>query len=46
MQIAAYVRSMSGLVAKDVAPARPDHLRAKTPESSTEQLTPKDSALQ
>jgi cytochrome c oxidase cbb3-type subunit III len=46
MQIAAYVRSMSGLVAKDVAPARPDHLRAKKPESSTEQLTPKDSALQ
>ena len=45
MQLAAYVRSMSGLLAKDVAPARSDHLRAKSPESSTEQLTPKDSGL-
>jgi cytochrome c oxidase cbb3-type subunit 3 len=45
MQLAAYVRSMSGLLAKDVAPARADHLRAKSPESSTEQLTPQDSGL-
>jgi cytochrome c oxidase cbb3-type subunit III len=45
MQLAAYVRSMSGLLAKDMAPARSDHLRAKSPESSTEQLTPKDSGL-
>lgn len=45
MQIAAYVRSMSGMLAKDVAPGRTDHLRAKKPESSTERLTPKDSAL-
>jgi cytochrome c oxidase cbb3-type subunit III len=45
MQLAAYVRSMSGLLAKDVAPARSDHLRAKNPESSTEQLTPQDSGL-
>ena len=45
LQIAAYVRSMSGLVAKDVAPGRPDHLRAKNPESSTEQLPPRDAAL-
>jgi cytochrome c oxidase cbb3-type subunit III len=45
MQIAAYVRSMSGLVAKDVAPGRSDHLRAKTPESATEKPTPRDSAL-
>jgi cytochrome c oxidase cbb3-type subunit 3 len=44
MQIAAYVRSMSGLLAKDVAPGRTDHLSAKKPESSTEQLTPKASA--
>jgi cytochrome c oxidase cbb3-type subunit III len=44
MQLAAYVRSMSGLLAKDVAPARSDHMRAKNPESSTEQLPPKDSA--
>jgi hypothetical protein len=36
---------MSGLLAKDVAPARPDHFCAKMPESATEQLTPKDSAL-
>ena len=45
MQIAAYVRSLSGLVAKDAVPARSDHLRPKTRESSTERLTPKDSAL-
>jgi cytochrome c oxidase cbb3-type subunit 3 len=45
MQIAAYVRSMSGLLAKDVAPGRTDHLSAKNPESATDQLTPKDSAL-
>jgi cytochrome c oxidase cbb3-type subunit III len=45
LQLAAYVRSMSGLVAKDVAPGRSDHLRAKTPESSSEQMAPKDSAL-
>jgi cytochrome c oxidase cbb3-type subunit 3 len=45
MQIAGYVRSMSGLLPKDVAPGRPDRLSAKKPESSTEQLTPKDSAL-
>ena len=45
MQLAAYVRSMSGLLAKDVAPGRTDHLRAKKPEAATEQLAPKDSAL-
>jgi cytochrome c oxidase cbb3-type subunit III len=45
MQIAAYVRSLSGMLAKDVAPGRSDHLSAKQPESSTEQLSPKDSAL-
>jgi cytochrome c oxidase cbb3-type subunit III len=44
MQIAGYVRSMSGLLPKDVAPGRTDHLSAKKPESSTEQLTPKASA--
>jgi cytochrome c oxidase cbb3-type subunit III len=44
MQIAAYVRSMSGLLPKDVAPGRTDHLSAKKPESSTGQLTPKASA--
>jgi cytochrome c oxidase cbb3-type subunit 3 len=45
MQLAAYVRSMSGLLAKDVAPPRSDHLRTKKPEASTEQLVPKDSSL-
>lgn len=45
MQLAAYVRSMSGLLAKDVAPGRTDHLSAKNPESATEKLTPKDSAV-
>jgi cytochrome c oxidase cbb3-type subunit 3 len=41
MQIAAYVRSMGGMLPKDVAPGRADHLRAKEPESATEQLAPK-----
>jgi cytochrome c oxidase cbb3-type subunit III len=45
MQLAAYVRSMSGLLAKDVAPGRTDRLSAKKPESATEQLAPKDSGL-
>jgi cytochrome c oxidase cbb3-type subunit 3 len=44
MQVAAYVRSMSGLLAKDVAPGRRDHLRAKEPEAATERLSPKDLA--
>jgi cytochrome c oxidase cbb3-type subunit 3 len=43
-QIAAYVRSMSGQVAKDVAPGRPDDMSAKTPEASTEKMEPKPSA--
>jgi cytochrome c oxidase cbb3-type subunit 3 len=43
-QLAAYVRSMSGQVSKDVAPGRPDDMSAKTPEASTEKLTPKSSA--
>jgi cytochrome c oxidase cbb3-type subunit 3 len=43
-QLAAYVRSMSGQVAKDVAPGRPDDMSAKTPESSTEKMEPKPSA--
>ena len=45
MQLAAYVRSMSGLLAKDVAPGRTDRLSAKKPESATDKLTPKDSGL-
>ena len=35
MQIAAYVRSMSGLLAKDVTPVRADRLQVKKPESAT-----------
>jgi cytochrome c oxidase cbb3-type subunit III len=45
LQLAAYVRSMSGLLPKDVAPGRTDHLRAKEPEAATERRPPKDSAL-
>jgi cytochrome c oxidase cbb3-type subunit III len=41
-QIAAYVRSMSGLLAKDVSPSRSDHMNAKPPESSTERMPPRD----
>jgi cytochrome c oxidase cbb3-type subunit 3 len=44
-QLAAYVRSMSGQVPKDAAPARPDHLQGKPPENSTEQQPVKDSSL-
>jgi cytochrome c oxidase cbb3-type subunit III len=43
-QLAAYVRSMSGQVSKDVAPARPDNMSAKTPEASTEKMELKPSA--
>ena len=35
-QIAAYVRSMSGQVRKDAAPARSDHMHVKEPENSKE----------
>ena len=36
-QLAAYVRSMSGQVRKDVAPTRDDHLQGRPPESMTKQ---------
>ena len=39
--LAAYVRSMSGLVAKDVAPGRTDHMAVKNPENETERISPK-----
>ena len=42
--IAAYVRSMGGLVPKDAAPGRDDHLSGKTPENSTEKMQPSNSA--
>jgi cytochrome c oxidase cbb3-type subunit 3 len=41
-EIAAYVRSMSGLLSKDVAPGRTDHMSAKNPENATEALVPKE----
>jgi cytochrome c oxidase cbb3-type subunit 3 len=44
-QLAAYVRSMSGQVPKDAAPARDDHMNVKKPESRTEKQQPKDSSL-
>jgi cytochrome c oxidase cbb3-type subunit 3 len=43
-ELAAYVRSMSGLVPKDVAPGRDDHLSGKPPESSTEKMQPSNSS--
>jgi hypothetical protein len=42
--LAAYVRSLGGLVPKDVAPGRDDHLSGKKPESSTEKMQPSNSA--
>jgi cytochrome c oxidase cbb3-type subunit 3 len=44
-QLAAYVRSMSGLVPKDVAPNRDDHMSGPPPESSTTRQQPKNSSL-
>jgi cytochrome c oxidase cbb3-type subunit III len=42
-QLAAYVRSMSGLVPKDAAPARNDDLYPGPPENSREEVEPVDS---
>jgi cytochrome c oxidase cbb3-type subunit 3 len=42
-KIAAYVRSLSGLVAKDVAPSRDDDMSGPPVESSTEKKPPKAS---
>jgi cytochrome c oxidase cbb3-type subunit 3 len=44
-QIAAYVRSMSGLVRKTDAPNREDDLRMKLPENSMEKQRPVDSGI-
>jgi cytochrome c oxidase cbb3-type subunit 3 len=44
-ELAAYVRSMSGLVPKDVAPNRDDHMSGPAPESSTTRQQPKNSSL-
>lgn len=43
-ELAAYVRSMSGQIAKDVSPGRPDHMAVKYPESETERLAPRQTA--
>jgi cytochrome c oxidase cbb3-type subunit 3 len=40
-QLVAYVRSLSGLQAKDVAPQRPDHMSARTSEQQTERQPPR-----
>jgi cytochrome c oxidase cbb3-type subunit 3 len=39
-EIAAYVRSLSGLLPKDVAPNRTDEMDVKAAESSTPRQTP------
>ena len=44
-QLAAYIRSMSGLVPKDVAPNRDDHMSGPPAESSTTRQQPKNSGL-
>jgi cytochrome c oxidase cbb3-type subunit III len=44
-QIAAYVRSMSGLLRKDVAPGRNDDMQVRPQEQSTEKAKPVRSAI-
>jgi cytochrome c oxidase cbb3-type subunit 3 len=44
-QIAAYVRSMSGLANKGAAPGRNDDMQGKPPENSAEKQEPKDSGI-
>lgn len=39
-QLAAYVRSMSGLLGKDVSPSREDDMNVKTPEQSQKKRPP------
>ena len=41
-QLAAYVRSLSGNVAKDAAPGRSDDMQMKEPENTKKQEKPKD----
>jgi cytochrome c oxidase cbb3-type subunit III len=40
-QLAAYVRSMSGLIRKDVRPGRDDHMQVKEQEQGAERARPK-----
>lgn len=44
-QIVAYVRSMSGLLRKDVAPGRSDDMQVRPQEQSTEKAKPVQSAI-
>jgi cytochrome c oxidase cbb3-type subunit 3 len=44
-QLVAYVRSMSGLAPKDVAPSRSDHMTANPPENATPRLVPKNAGV-
>jgi cytochrome c oxidase cbb3-type subunit III len=44
-QLAAYVRSMSGLVPSLAAPGRSDHMQAKPPEQSEKPEQPKQSSI-
>ena len=41
-QLAAYIRSMSGLAPKDAAPNRADHMNVKPAESSSPRMIPKN----
>ncbi len=43
-QLAAYVRSMSGLVPKDVAPGRTDHMQVKAGEQAAPEAVPRNAA--
>jgi cytochrome c oxidase cbb3-type subunit III len=44
-QLSAYVRSMSGLVPKDTAPARNDDMNIGLPENSRDKREPKNSSI-
>jgi cytochrome c oxidase cbb3-type subunit 3 len=44
-QLAAYVRSMSGLASKGAAPGRDDHLSGKKPENSAETQKPTTASI-
>ena len=44
-ELAAYVRSMSGQLRKDVSSGRDDHMYAKPSEQSTKKEQPKNSSL-
>src|SRR6185503_18828996 len=44
-QLAAYVRSLSGLARVDVAPGRSDHMKGPPPENSKEREKPKQSFM-